>query len=162
MKDLVVDPSIVANLCCGIKHNIILSWKAAPVGFLKLNVDGAMLKNDLIGGIGGILRNSERKQLDIFFEPIRQGPPILDELLALKYGLEAFSNLNSGLNMQLIVECDNKVAVEWILNPMKFPSSFVSLVRIIAELIRTKNVLLRHILRVCNVDADVLAKKGIG
>ncbi|KAK8564904.1 hypothetical protein V6N12_058483 [Hibiscus sabdariffa] len=94
------------------EHTIALSWKAPPVRFLKLNVDGAMLKSGLAG-----------------------------------------------------VKRDSKVTVDWILNLVKFPSSFVSLVREIVELILAKNFIMRHILRVCDVDADadadVLAKKGI-
>ncbi|KAK9043502.1 hypothetical protein V6N11_071841 [Hibiscus sabdariffa] len=131
METLVVDSSIVDNLRCGVKHTIILSLKAPPVGFFKLNVDGSMLKSGLAGGIGGLLRNNEGKQLATFSELIGQSSPILAELLVLKYGLEC-------------------------------PLSYVYLVREIVELILAKNVIMRHIQRVCNVDVviDVLAKKG--
>lgn len=46
-------PSIEIKKLCG--------WKLPPVGFLKLNVDGAMFRDQHKAGIGAILRYENGK-----------------------------------------------------------------------------------------------------
>ncbi|KAK8496952.1 hypothetical protein V6N12_002541 [Hibiscus sabdariffa] len=84
---LIFDPSLADkvnsfNTC----PNSKIVWKPPPVGFLKLNVDGAVSKNGLGCGVGGILRNNNGECLLSFSEQIGQGPPILAELQAMKMG----------------------------------------------------------------------------
>ncbi|KAL4388297.1 hypothetical protein GQ457_09G027380 [Hibiscus cannabinus] len=60
LDDLILDPSIADRSGRFPRRpRIDLSWKAPPLGFLKMNIDGAMLSNGTKGGIGGIVRNSE-------------------------------------------------------------------------------------------------------
>ncbi|KAK8500264.1 hypothetical protein V6N11_001628 [Hibiscus sabdariffa] len=136
--------------------------EAPPLGYLKLNVDGAMLRDGSKGGIGGFLRNIEGRCIASFYGSVGQGCPILIELLAVKYGLDNFLGLSVDSNMRLIMECDSKVAVDWILNPERCQSLFLSLVHNIQSLLLRCRAFLKHIPRGANIEVDILAKKGIG
>ncbi|GMJ08946.1 hypothetical protein HRI_004563800 [Hibiscus trionum] len=138
------------------------SWSPPPLGFLKMTVDGASLRNGNGGGIGGILRDSEGKTLLTFSEPTGPGPPIRAELLAIKFGLSIFSALFPGNNHHLILESDCQTTVSWISNPILCPQIFKELVLEIGRLSKIGFRKLRTIPRAINVDADLLAKKGIG
>ncbi|GMI85885.1 hypothetical protein like AT4G29090 [Hibiscus trionum] len=162
-EDLMANPSIVDNL-----HRSppaiskIQSWCSPPLGYLKMNVDGASLRNGNGGGIGGILRDPEGKTLLTFSEPTGPGPPIRAELLAIRFGLSIFSALFPGNNQRLILESDCQTAVNWISNPVLCPQIFKELVLEIGRLSKIGIRKLRIIPRAINLDADLLAKKGIG
>ncbi|KAK9015789.1 hypothetical protein V6N11_006883 [Hibiscus sabdariffa] len=163
VDDLVANPSIVDFLDKNrVTPVVIVAWEAPPLGYLKLNIDGAMLRDGSKGGIGGILRNEEGRCIASFYGSVGQGCPILTELLAVKYGLDNFLGLSVDSNMRLIVECDSKVAVDWILNPERCQSLFLPLVHNIQSLLLCCRAFLKHIPRGANIEADILAKKGIG
>ncbi|KAE8709123.1 putative ARF GTPase activator [Hibiscus syriacus] len=63
---------------------------------------------------------------------------------------------------RLIIESDSKSAVEWIYNQHYSPTSFSDLVEEIGALITTLDTVLRWIPRSYNMEADKLAKQGIG
>ncbi|KAK9032825.1 hypothetical protein V6N11_017867 [Hibiscus sabdariffa] len=121
-----------------------------------------MLRDGSKGVIGGILRNNESRCIASFYGSVGQGCPLLAELLAIKYGLEIFPGLIVDCNMRLIVECDSKAAVEWILNPERCQPLFLPLVHSIRSLLLLYLVFLKHIPRSANIEADALVKKGIG
>ncbi|KAK9041427.1 hypothetical protein V6N11_016529 [Hibiscus sabdariffa] len=162
VDDLVANPSIADFLDKNrVTPVVIVAWEAPPLGYLKLNVDGAMLRDGSKGGIGGIFKNGEGWCIASFYESVGQGCPILTELLAVKYGLDNFLGLSVDSNMRLIVECDSKVAVDWILNPERCQSLFLPLVHNIQSLLLRYRTFLKHIPRGANIEADILAKKGI-
>ncbi|KAK9042980.1 hypothetical protein V6N11_071333 [Hibiscus sabdariffa] len=163
MDSIIADPSIADNSSLSnMQPLVVQSWQNPPVGFLKLNVDGAMLCNGSKGGIGGLIRDSCGVWLDKFSHPSNPGPPILPELLAIDHGLAFFFANEKFVKFRLILECDCAVAVEWILNSSLCPSVFEHLVRRFKDLIDAKSVFLRLIPRSINVKADCLAKEGIG
>ncbi|KAK8520935.1 hypothetical protein V6N12_004858 [Hibiscus sabdariffa] len=137
-------------------------WSAPPAGFLNLNVDGAMLRDGSKGGIGGILRDNVGDQLASFSLPFGLGPPILAELEAINYGLDFFFTINNFDRSRLILESDSAIVIEWCLQPSLCPNVFISIVRKCNECINENSVIIRLILRTCNVAADALAKAGIG
>ncbi|KAL4352558.1 hypothetical protein GQ457_06G028210 [Hibiscus cannabinus] len=160
---LISDLSLVDNLhMCKLKPPKTISWEPPPLGFLKLNVDGAMVSDGSKGGIGGIFHNSKGVRLASFSIPIGPGPAILAELEAISHGLECFYSLFGPDSGRLIVECDSSLAIDWIHNPTLCPSAFSSLVRKCKNCIESNFVVLRHISRVANLEADCLAKEGIG
>ncbi|KAK9006569.1 hypothetical protein V6N11_018906 [Hibiscus sabdariffa] len=137
MDELISDPSIAdkwgkskAFVC------VKRGWEAPPRGFLKLNVDGAMLTN-------------------------RTGPPILAELEAILHGLRFFYSSKRFERFRLIVECDCLLAIDWISNTSPCPPAFEPIVRSCRELVLSNSVVLRHIPRYLNLEADALAKEGI-
>ncbi|KAK8495688.1 hypothetical protein V6N12_005594 [Hibiscus sabdariffa] len=140
----------------------VMSWTPPPPGVLKLNVDGAVASVGRAGGVGGLLRNSDRKCLLSFSRYVGQVPPLLAEILAIKIGLELFFNSAWRNVDRIIVESDNKVVVEWILNPVICTGIFSPLVKEIVSLVGSNPISFRHISRGCNIDADRLAKRGIG
>ncbi|KAK9006359.1 hypothetical protein V6N11_035400 [Hibiscus sabdariffa] len=163
VESLVADPTLTDKprlpLAKGLSDPV---WSAPPVGFLKLNVDGAMLRDGSKWGIGGLLRDNFGVLLASFSLPIGSGPPILAELEAISHGLDFVFTLNEFENSRLIVECDSAIAVEWISQPSLCPVVFAPLVKKCLECIKVNSVIVRLIPRSCNVDADSLAKAGIG
>ncbi|KAK8596046.1 hypothetical protein V6N12_064546 [Hibiscus sabdariffa] len=61
-----------------------------------------------------------------------------------------------------MAECDSTVALDWISLSAPCPSAFDPLVRSCRELVFSHSVVLRHVSRCLDVEADLLAKKGIG
>ncbi|KAK9003028.1 hypothetical protein V6N11_060599 [Hibiscus sabdariffa] len=95
-------------------------------------------------------------------ELAKRGPPILAELLALKFGLSLFCSLKACEGSCLIVESDCKSALRWIVDPILCPGYFSSLIGEIISLGKLRGSIFRFVPRSGNVDADCLAKQGIG
>ncbi|KAE8714716.1 Cell number regulator 5 [Hibiscus syriacus] len=113
MDSLIGDPSMADNISAAKDLHRVVCWSPPPVGFFKLNVDGAVTSVGLLAGIGGILRDWNRNKLMSFSEKV--GPtPILAELKAIKRGLDLFLSSEWVLKGKLIIESDCKLAVEWI------------------------------------------------
>ncbi|KAK9021298.1 hypothetical protein V6N11_011296 [Hibiscus sabdariffa] len=87
-----------------------------------------------------------------------RGTPVLTELLALSYGLGFFFRSEWRTSLRLVLESDSLLAVEWIFHPDKCPPMFASLSRSIRRVIDENHVILRHIPRGCNVEADAQTK----
>ncbi|XP_039009369.1 uncharacterized protein LOC120137754 [Hibiscus syriacus] len=137
-------------------------WIPPPDGFLKLNVDGAMVLGWGKGGIGGLIRDSCGVLLQWFSESVGGGPPIMAELLAIKRGLCLMEDLGAVPNQRFILESDSCNALKWIKNPGLCTPMFQSLVKEIVSLLEGKDIIIRHVLRAANWEADKLAKDGIG
>ncbi|KAK8534667.1 hypothetical protein V6N12_057311 [Hibiscus sabdariffa] len=92
---ILLDPSI-ADKCSLLRSETLVlhSWEAPPFGFVKFNVDGAMVGNGSKGGIGGILCDSSGTCLASFSLPSGLGPAVSAELEAVKHGLELFVSLS--------------------------------------------------------------------
>ncbi|KAL4377916.1 hypothetical protein GQ457_02G007720 [Hibiscus cannabinus] len=109
--------------------SVLHVWEAPPFGFVKINVDGAMVTDGSKGGIRGILRDSTGTCLASFSLPIGPGPAVLAELEAIKHGLELFFSLSELQGSRLILESDCSTVVDWISNSAPCPPAFVSLLR---------------------------------
>ncbi|KAK8586735.1 hypothetical protein V6N12_021264 [Hibiscus sabdariffa] len=163
VDDLIADPSVGDGLSASkIRFSKQQVWEAPPIGFLKLNVDGAMVSNGSKGGIGGIVRNNLGVCLVTFSLPIGPGPPIMAELEAIFHGLSVFSSNHGFKKFRLILETDCSVAFEWISNSTPCPTAFEPLVRRCRDIIASFSVVFRHVPREINMAADSLAKEGIG
>ncbi|KAE8719582.1 hypothetical protein F3Y22_tig00109937pilonHSYRG00002 [Hibiscus syriacus] len=133
-----------------------------PMDFLKMNVDGAVRLDGSNGGIGGILRDWNSNSLLTFSENVGQGPPPVAELKAIKRGIEIYMSSCWVKVGRLIVESDCKSAVEWVHTPALAPVFILPLVKEISSFISDRVHSIRLIPRVCNGEADSLAKMGIG
>ncbi|KAL4279631.1 hypothetical protein GQ457_03G023260 [Hibiscus cannabinus] len=136
-------------------------WSPPPLGFMKLNVDGAMKCDCSSGGIGGAIRNSNGALIASFSDSISSGLPILAKLLALKFGLLLFGSQSECKLSRLIVECDCKIALGWISNPCLCPSPYKSFVKEIVSLGTARSSIFRWIPRNITLEADTLAKEGM-
>ncbi|KAE8666395.1 Surfeit locus protein 5 subunit 22 of Mediator complex [Hibiscus syriacus] len=139
---LVEDPTRADSFLITSGPKKVIGWSPPPADIFKLNVDGAVT-GDGMQGVG-------------------PGLPILTELKAIKEGLGFFYSSNWAKKGRLIIESDCKCAVDWILKLQPAPSFFSDLVEDIEALITAKGVVLRWIPRSCNLEADRLAKQGIG
>ncbi|KAK9035829.1 hypothetical protein V6N11_077857 [Hibiscus sabdariffa] len=163
VDELISDPSVADSLSFSLsKVRKKLSWEVPPCGFLKLNVDGAMVGNGGKGGIGGLLRNNLGICLEKFSLLIGPSPPILAELEAILHGLKFFFSYRWCEKFRLVLECDCLTTIDWISNASPCPQAFDLLVKSCRDLINANSDVLRHIPRYINLEADSLAKKGIG
>ncbi|KAK8535416.1 hypothetical protein V6N12_056934 [Hibiscus sabdariffa] len=126
VDDLISDPSIGDGLGA-FKRRILKqqAWEAPPIGFLKLNVDGAMVSDCSKGGIGGIVCNNLGVCLDSFSLPIGPGPPIMVELEAINHSLRDFLSNRGFKKFRLILETDCSVAIDWISNSVPWSEGIV-------------------------------------
>ncbi|KAE8678433.1 hypothetical protein F3Y22_tig00111410pilonHSYRG00088 [Hibiscus syriacus] len=163
VDSLVGDPSLAdKHQTRHPKRMKVQEWLPPPLHFFKVNVDGAVSGDGLFGGMGGILRDSESKILGSFSLAVGPGPPPLAEMKAIEKGIEFFLSSEWATQGRLIIESDCKKVVDWILQPTSSPPFLRLLVQKIASLISERAIIIRHIPRSCNCEADTLAKQGIG
>ncbi|KAE8685834.1 bromodomain and WD repeat-containing protein 3-like isoform X4 [Hibiscus syriacus] len=159
---LIGDPSLADGIKALNIYNFQVSrWIPPPMDFLKMNVDGAVRLDGSNGGIGGILRDWNSNSLLTFSENVGQGPPPVAELKAIKRGIEIYMSSCWVKVGRLIVESDCKSAVEWVHTPAMAPVFILPLVKEISSFITDRVHSIRLIPRVCNGEADSLAKMGI-
>ncbi|KAE8698668.1 serine/threonine-protein kinase AFC1-like [Hibiscus syriacus] len=162
VDSLVGDPTLAdKHQSSDHKRMKVQGWSPPPLHFFKVNVDGAVSGDGLLGGIGGILRDSDSKILGSFSHAVGPGPPPLAELKAIEKGIDFFLSTDWALKGRLIIESDCKSVVDWILLPTTSPRFLSSLVQKIASIITEREIIIRHIPRSCNCEADSLAKQGI-
>ncbi|KAK8510698.1 hypothetical protein V6N11_065211 [Hibiscus sabdariffa] len=104
-----------------------------PVGFLKLNVDGAMSCDGYAGSVGGLLCDHNGKKLLQFAFAVGSGSSILAEILAVKTGMEVFIGLKWFKKSLLIIECDSKNVVDWFNDCSKAPDYFIHIMNNFVE-----------------------------
>ncbi|GMJ03733.1 hypothetical protein like AT2G04420 [Hibiscus trionum] len=132
------------------------------MGFLKLNIDGAVSLESLKGGIGGILRDLEGLTLMQFSTACGVVPATLAELLADKEGILKTINLPTDLSVRIIMESDCKSVEDWLTKSSNPPVAFAPMVMELTKIIESKGMIFRLIPRECNSRVDALAKSGIG
>ncbi|XP_039028563.1 uncharacterized protein LOC120162494 [Hibiscus syriacus] len=78
----------------------------------------ANIQFDLLGGIGGILKDSNGSDLISFSTAVGPGPPMLAELKAIKEGIDLFLSSQWAARGRLVLESDCSTVLEWILRPV--------------------------------------------
>ncbi|KAE8721931.1 pentatricopeptide repeat-containing protein [Hibiscus syriacus] len=160
---LICDPSL--GDCCSLLSSPIIktvSWSKPPEGFIKLNVDAAVTADSRKSGVGGILRVHDGSMVGSFQEAAGPGPPVLLELKAIMKGLSFFDSFQQRFKERLIVESDSKLAVDWVKNIDRCPYVYLDIVTAIVGKVSGLNSSIRWVARSANVEADSLAKAGIG
>ncbi|KAK8578750.1 hypothetical protein V6N12_069094 [Hibiscus sabdariffa] len=112
-------------------------------------------------GVGGVLRDAKGSILMEFSLSIGVGSALLADILAIKLAVEHFVNSPWVNRSRLIVESDSKVVVDWVSNPSLLSPFFLKFVQGISSFFTDGRCSIRHIQRVQNVSADILAKVGI-
>ncbi|GMI79957.1 hypothetical protein like AT2G34320 [Hibiscus trionum] len=136
--------------------------ETSPLGFLKLNVDGALDLQRHKGGIGGLIRDTKGAVLSSFSEPYGEEPPTVVELMAIKHGIHFFLASTWSDKHRLIIESDCKTDVEWINGLTVAPPTLLHLVKDLSQIIKDKGIIVQFTYRGCNSEADRLARLGIG
>ncbi|GMI86868.1 hypothetical protein like AT4G29090 [Hibiscus trionum] len=161
--DIMADPSRVCSPCTRTKIKTgVCKWQPPPMGFLKLNVDGAVSRDGKSGGIGGLLRNYQGSKFLVFSESINPGTVVLGELMAIKVGISRLSSVEETKKNRIIIESDSALAIAWINSTSQCPSLYKVIVDEIKEQGSLSNYIFRFAPRICNIEADSLAKEGIG
>ncbi|KAE8726423.1 hypothetical protein F3Y22_tig00006991pilonHSYRG00009 [Hibiscus syriacus] len=107
VDSLIADPTL-ADGYKGLQttSKTVHKWLPPPADFFKFNVDGAVRKDGLIGGIGGILKNHNGFVLATFSERLGPGPPPLAELKAIRKAVGIFYSSVWASKGRLILETD--------------------------------------------------------
>ncbi|XP_057426328.1 uncharacterized protein LOC130719736 [Lotus japonicus] len=135
-----------------------MRWVPPSAGILKYNVDGASQGNPGRCGIGGVLRNSDRKILGFFSINLGHGGAAEAELKAI---WKALIFCNQFHFRDLIIESDSTVAVGWVNSHRNRPWKWVNILNEIDYLMKVVSCLeVKHNFRETNGIADFLAKKG--
>ncbi|GAU17445.1 hypothetical protein TSUD_233230 [Trifolium subterraneum] len=136
---------------------VMISWKAPPVGWVRLNTDGSCRDNDVIGW-GGVLRGNDGEWLGGFSKFIGQGDSFAAELWGVFEGLKLARHFNfSAVELHI----DSLVVVKAITNSDNGSLRGRSLITKIKRLIDLEwEVVVHHSYSEANQYADVLANLG--
>ena len=137
---------------------IQVRWNRLPMGWFKLNADGASFGNPGTAGGGGLIRDYYGSWVKGYMRHIGFASSITVKFWALKDGLLLASQL--GIS-QLLVELDAKVVVELLQSSKSSNNSFSSLFNDCRYLLHQFNqVRISHVFREANRCADYLVKGG--
>ncbi|KAE8663709.1 hypothetical protein F3Y22_tig00112921pilonHSYRG00052 [Hibiscus syriacus] len=126
---LIMDPSLADSyLPYSSMKSSSFPWVPPPSGFFKLNVDAAVSSDWKKSGIGGIWRDHSGSFLGSFQESAGPGPPTMIELKAIQRGISLYASTQGRVKDRLIVESDNRVAVDWINNVNSCPVVYAFMV----------------------------------
>ncbi|KAK8610116.1 hypothetical protein V6N13_026660 [Hibiscus sabdariffa] len=131
-------------------------------GFLKLNLDGFVNRLSSRGRISGLLRDEFGSTIHLFFEIVGVSASDLRELEDILVGISKFTDSDWSSNFRLIVESNYKIIVDWLSGSVEPLPTVLAVVMEVAEVIWVRNFLLWLIPQVCNVEAYILTKEGIG
>ncbi|KAK9007139.1 hypothetical protein V6N11_050972 [Hibiscus sabdariffa] len=138
-----------------------LAWSPSPSGWLKFNVDGSMKADGSMGDIGGVLKDEYKHTLMTFSLNIGSGPAIMAGILALKFGFRPFLSSPWVDRFKLVIECDCRVAIEWVKSPSLAPDCFKVWVKYLHKALVEGGLCIKYILRQCNIEVDSLGKIGV-
>ncbi|XP_039050056.1 uncharacterized protein LOC120191133 [Hibiscus syriacus] len=134
-------------------------WQPPKFGQMKFNVDGSATKD--VAGCGGVLRTAEGYVVAMFFGPVAEINSDFAELSAIKKALEVFSESLWCGKVDLILESDSTVALNWVQNyyvrPWRWGSTFQQFDE---DALKIREVKYVFTPRLSNGMADYLAKLG--
>ncbi|XVE50304.1 hypothetical protein DITRI_Ditri01bG0151200 [Diplodiscus trichospermus] len=112
-------------------------------------------------GIGGILRDHGGYEKLRFSKCIGVEDSNVAELLANREAFMMFLASRWNLNKAIIIENDSTNVVKWILNPNTAPWRVRNIINHIKKFLKSIGEWkIVHLLRECNLVADLLAKEG--
>ncbi|KAL6510625.1 hypothetical protein OROHE_021242 [Orobanche hederae] len=148
---------IVVNIKVVRKVSLV-RWLKPPIGWFKLNTDGAVKGNPGLGAAGGIVRDHTGASVLCFWEFIGVQTNIFAELHGIWRGLQLC--LDKGLD-NIWVEVDSSaIALKLILNKSTAQWQAQILIYKILNLLEKLNTHFSHIYREGNSVADFLADQG--
>ena len=113
---------------------IPIKWLKSPIGWMKLNTNGAFLGNPRAAGAGGLIRNSSGEWVKGFARSVGFATSITAEFWALRDGLI----LASQMGLQNIeVELDAKIVVDLVQSNSVVNNSFLPLLNDCKSLLRS-------------------------
>ncbi|KAL6578150.1 hypothetical protein OROMI_010478 [Orobanche minor] len=135
----------------------LVRWLKPPVGWFKLNIDGAVKGNPGPGAAGGIVRDNTGNSVLCFWEFIGVQTNTFAELHGIWRGLQLCRD--KGLD-NIWVEVDSATALKLIHNSSTAQWQAQTLIAKIHFLLEKLNTRFSHIYREGNAVADLLANQG--
>ncbi|KAH1081882.1 hypothetical protein J1N35_021643 [Gossypium stocksii] len=134
-------------------------WQRPGTGWVKVNVDGFLVKQHARAAVGGVVRDSNGKWLTGFNMVTGMDEVFIIEAIAIVEGLKlAWLERHK----QVELNCDNRILINTICNGFA-PISNVAEGRLIHEWYNKDwKVTFWHVGRGCNKVADCLAKLTVG
>ncbi|XP_043699851.1 uncharacterized protein LOC122650507 [Telopea speciosissima] len=138
-----------------LKQNLEIRWKAPPVGWWKLNIDGSSIGNPGYSGAGGIFRNhlGVTRRCFSIFQGI--GTNFQAKMAAFSIGINEVKDLEVE---RLWVECDSATVVTGILSS-KIPWDFLQRWWTAENYLKSIQWRITHCYREGNATVDALANR---
>lgn len=144
-----------ANKITSIVH---LKWEPPPVGWFKVNIDGASIKNPGMAGIGAVIRNHKGEFVAALAKNIGIATNNTAELWALHKGLKLCIDLEI---TKLIVEIDSCFLLSCFHSSTTTHNIHRMLIREVQiSMSKMERMTLKFGYRELNGGADYMAKKG--
>lgn len=133
-------------------------WHPPLTSWLKVNTDGAVLKNPIKAACGGIFRNSFGFTVGCFAQKLDTESAFIAEIYGAMIAIE-IADQNNWLNIWL--ETDSMLLVMAFKSAHMVPCSLRNRWANCLELTKNMNFLVSHIFREGNSCADSLASLGL-
>lgn len=142
------------------RTEVLVSWKYPPLGWVRLNTDGASKGNPGRAGAGGIIRGHRGELFEVFAVNCGICSCTKAELMCFLRGLCVAWN---GGHRQVIVSVDSEVVVNLLGGDVPANSPYIHLIRKCHALIHSRDwaVKVEHCYRKANKAADWLANFGV-
>ncbi|XP_070017977.1 uncharacterized protein [Nicotiana sylvestris] len=135
---------------------INIHWERPPLNKIKLNIDGAFLKDKLHADIGGVYRNSTGNWIMGFTRSCYSYSSMQAELLALEEGLKIAVEMPF---VEIEIEADSTDILKMLSE--ENVSTNARLLNCGSLMRQLKSPLMRHNFREGNAVADCLAKEAV-
>jgi ribonuclease HI len=143
------------------KVETLIGWTPPPTGFVKLNIDGSVLRNPGHASSGGLLRDSNGNWIQGFSHFLGITNSLVAELWGLRDGLTLARDLHIS---RLVVELDAKAVIDLLKPVPRTPfvtHPYSALIDDCRCLLHTfERVVIQHAHRESNFCMDLLAKEG--
>ncbi|XP_075088127.1 uncharacterized protein LOC142170187 [Nicotiana tabacum] len=133
-----------------------MHWERPPPNKIKLNIDGAFLKEKLHAGIGGVFRNSSGKWIMGFTKSCYTTCSLQAGLLALEQGLKLVVDMSFAA---IEIESDSTDIIKMLID--ENDSTNACLLNCRSLMHRLKSPVIRHNFREGNAVANCLAKEAV-
>ncbi|GMI83491.1 hypothetical protein HRI_002018400 [Hibiscus trionum] len=162
VTDIVADPSRLKEVQTSPTTMQQTRWTAPGRGSLKFNTDAAVQGSYGMAGVGGVLRDENAKILMYFSKGVGVCDVMTAVLVAINKALTIFVDSKWSKEYEVILESDNKIAIEWLLDHSLSPAHFRNLIYNSLEASSRIRCRFSHVSREGNSLADNLAKRGGG
>lgn len=154
LNDFIWDWTIAISPSISTQQRIGTDWMPPPRGKMKLNFDGSAIGNPGPSRFRGIIRNENGQVVLVMCGPLGEGDSTKVELLSLLYSLREVEKVGQ---QGCLVEGDSKVVISWALGLCEGVWKWKHFIQ---EIMSRMGIVLYHISRTQNKEADHLAKWG--
>ena len=138
------------------KEEKLINWCCPPMGWVNINTDGALQQTTGCAIAAGLIHDAQGKWHHGFVYNLEICSIIQAEAWGVIIGLQRTCELGM---KQVIIECDSKLVVDAILNPISVDTMHEPIISSIQQwMLREWEVRITHIYREANMCTDWLTK----